>query len=104
MNLSLSREDLGRAVRTAWNRWACQQENPKSSWLATWDYLDEGQREVDMQIAEAVLATHRIVLKEAALQFQQPVRIADGVAQGKVTYQAILVSDLFGIIDGTLPE
>jgi hypothetical protein len=49
-----NREDLGRAVRDAWVAWAREQDNPKDSWLVGWDELDEGQREVDMRIGEAL--------------------------------------------------
>ena len=50
------REPLGRIVRETWVAWAKEQENPKPSWLAGWDELDDGQREVDMRIASAVAA------------------------------------------------
>ncbi len=50
------REQLGRLVRETWVKWACEQENPKNSWLTGWDELDDGRREVDMRIGEAVAA------------------------------------------------
>lgn len=52
----LSREALGRLVRETWVAWAREQPAPKGSWLAGWDELDDGQREVDMRIGEAVAA------------------------------------------------
>lgn len=48
------REMLGRIVRETWVQWAHEQQAPKPSWLAGWDELDSGQREVDMRIGEAV--------------------------------------------------
>ena len=50
------REMLGRLVRHAWVRWAQEQPDPKPSWLVPWAELDEGQREVDRRIGEAVAA------------------------------------------------
>lgn len=51
-----SREALGRLVRETWVEWAREQPDPKPSWLVPWEDLDEGQREVDMRIGEAVTA------------------------------------------------
>jgi hypothetical protein len=51
------REPLGRLVRDTWVTWAREQPNPKPSWLAPWDELDDGQREVDMRIGAAVAET-----------------------------------------------
>jgi len=53
------RESLGRLVRETWVEWAREQPNPKPGWLTGWDDLDEGQREVDMRIGEAVAAAER---------------------------------------------
>ena len=53
------REALGRLVRQVWMDWAREQPDPKPSWLAGWDELDDGQREVDMRIGEAVAAAER---------------------------------------------
>lgn len=53
------REALGRLVRETWVTWAREQPDPKPSWLTGWDELDEGQREVDMRIGEAVAAAER---------------------------------------------
>jgi hypothetical protein len=52
------REALGRLVREVWVKWAGEQPNPKPSWLTGWEGLDEGQREVDMRIGEAVAARY----------------------------------------------
>lgn len=49
-----SRELLGRWVRQVWVQWASEQPDPKSSWLLPWEELDDGQREVDMRIGEAL--------------------------------------------------
>jgi hypothetical protein len=53
------RERLGRLVRGAWMAWASEQPDPKPSWLTPWGELDDGQREVDMRIGEAVAAAER---------------------------------------------
>ena len=53
------REQLGKLVRQTWVQWASEQRRPKRSWLAGWDKLDPGQREVDMRIGEAV-ANHTL--------------------------------------------
>ena len=50
------REQLGRLVRETWVAWAREQAHPHAGWLTGWDELDEGQREVDMRIGEAVAA------------------------------------------------
>lgn len=52
----MNREDLGRIVRETWVKWASEQPDPKPSWLTEWEDLDDGQREVDMRIGEAVAA------------------------------------------------
>lgn len=61
-----TRENLGRLVRETWVAWASEQPDPKPSWLTGWDELDEGQREVDMRIGEAVAAAERKRLTEPA--------------------------------------
>jgi hypothetical protein len=48
------RELLGQMVRQIWVKWASEQPEPKASWLLPWEYLDEGQREVDMRIGAAL--------------------------------------------------
>ena len=53
------RDALGRIVRETWVEWAAEQREPKSSWLLGWDDLDDGQREVDCRIGEAVAAAVR---------------------------------------------
>lgn len=53
------REERGETVRNAWIEWAREQDDPKESWLTPWHQLGEGQREVDMRIAEAVLTAER---------------------------------------------
>jgi hypothetical protein len=49
-----SREELGHRIREVWVRWAREQADPKSSWLLPWEDLDDGQREVDMRMGEAL--------------------------------------------------
>jgi hypothetical protein len=51
-----ARELVGRLVRQVWVEWAREQSDPKSSWLLPWEALDDGQREVDMRIGEALFA------------------------------------------------
>lgn len=59
------REDLGRLVRETWVAWAGEQPGPKPSWMTGWDELDDGQREVDMRIGEAVAANERRLWTES---------------------------------------
>lgn len=49
-----SREELGHRIREVWVRWAREQADPKASWLLPWEDLDDGQREVDMRMGEAL--------------------------------------------------
>jgi hypothetical protein len=51
------REKLGQRVRRQWVKWAREQEDPKESWLAPWEELDEPMKEVDRRIGEAVYNT-----------------------------------------------
>lgn len=60
------REHLGRIVRDTWVAWASGQPDPKPSWLVPFDELDDGQREVDMRIGEAVAAAERERIAELA--------------------------------------
>ena len=53
------REQRGQTVRETWVAWAKRQRAPKRSWLIGWDDLDDGQREVDMLIGDAVAAAER---------------------------------------------
>jgi hypothetical protein len=53
------RELVGRYVREIWIHWAREQSNPKPSWLLSWEALDDGDREVDMRIGEALLLAGR---------------------------------------------
>jgi hypothetical protein len=48
------RDNLGRRARDVWVRWASQQDNPKPSWLVSWEQLSESEREVDRQIGESL--------------------------------------------------
>ena len=76
------RERLGRVVRDAWMRWAAQHPDPKPSWLVPWDGLNEMDREVDRQIAEAVLAAQSAPVEpagdlDAAMATMTPVQRAE---------------------------
>lgn len=53
------RELAGRLVRQVWLEWAREQPSPKPSWLLLWEQLDEGQREVDMRIGDALFERGR---------------------------------------------
>lgn len=53
------RELVGRMVRQVWVQWASEQGNPKPSWLLSWEEIDDGQREVDMRIGEALFMAGR---------------------------------------------
>lgn len=55
----MTREELGRQVRQVWVTWAREQTDPKPSWLMPWEDLDDGQREVDMRIGEALVKAAR---------------------------------------------
>jgi hypothetical protein len=57
--VAITRDQLGRIVREAWVEWAREQPGAKPSWLTGWDDLDEGQREVDVRIGEAVAKAAR---------------------------------------------
>jgi len=46
------RESLGRLVRQVWTTWAVEQDDPKPSWLLSWEELGDDQREVDMRIGQ----------------------------------------------------
>lgn len=54
------RELLGRLVRQTWVNWACEQPDPKSSWLLPWEELDDGQREVDMRIGTVLFEAGKL--------------------------------------------
>jgi hypothetical protein len=56
------REALGRRVREVWVEWAREQPGPKPSHLVGWDDLDEGNREVDMRIGEALAEPYEDLL------------------------------------------
>jgi len=62
------REQLGRLVRETWVAWAGEQPDPKPSWLAGWDELDDGQREADMRIGEAVAAAEQERIRQLAIR------------------------------------
>lgn len=54
------RTHLARVVRHVWVDWALEQQDPPESWLQTWSELDDGQREVDARIGEAVAVDERL--------------------------------------------
>ena len=62
---AIAAETLGRLVRDAWVAWAREQPDPKPSWLVGWDDLDDGQREVDMRIGQAIAAQVAAAEREA---------------------------------------
>jgi hypothetical protein len=64
------REELGQLVRETWVGWAAGQPAAKPSWLVPWEALDDGQREVDMRIGEAVAASERERIAELAGQVE----------------------------------
>lgn len=53
------REQRGRIVREAIVTWAKRHRRGRRIWQTGWDDLDDGQREVDMLIGEAVAAAER---------------------------------------------
>ena len=60
--------------------WAKEQSAPKANWLTGWEDLDEGQREVDMRIGEAVAA---------AVRTARPAPGADRSAQLALTLRTV---------------
>jgi Lar family restriction alleviation protein len=72
--IPFDRNALGRMVREAWVRWALTQPNPKPSWLAPYDDLDERDKEADRQIGEAIA---RWTLIGDAASSQSPAASAD---------------------------
>jgi hypothetical protein len=48
-------DELGRVVREAWVAWAQTQPYAKPSWLASYDDLNEADKEADRQIGLAVV-------------------------------------------------
>jgi NTP pyrophosphatase (non-canonical NTP hydrolase) len=54
------RELLGRLVRQVWVQWAQEQPDPRPSWLLPWEDLDDGQKEADMRIGEALFSAGRL--------------------------------------------
>ncbi len=54
-NLKFDRDVLGKVVRDAWLDWAKKQPNPKPHWLTPYEELSEPDKEVDRQIAEAMI-------------------------------------------------
>ena len=64
------REALGRRVREVWVEWAREQPDPKPSHLVGWDDLDEGNREVDMRIGEALAEPYEDLLSSLWLYVQ----------------------------------
>ena len=65
------REALGRRVREVWVEWASEQPDPKPSHLVGWGDLDEGNREVDMRIGEALTADARVKLADRGRQIAE---------------------------------
>lgn len=84
------REALGRLVREAWVAWAREQPGPKPSWLVPWEDLDEGQREVDMRIGEAVAAAQREQDRQLAIDTHATCTVADSMNPSR------LFADLLG--------
>lgn len=48
------REELGKAVREIWIKWAREQPNPKEAWLLPWDELTEPEKEIDRRIGAQI--------------------------------------------------
>jgi hypothetical protein len=63
-----AREQRGQTVRETWVTWAKRQRAPKHSWLVPWCNLDDGQREVDMLIGDALTAAERERVRVAATE------------------------------------
>ena len=98
--MSDDREPLGRLVRETWE--ACVRDyhtDPKPSWVAQWEDLDDFQREVDMRIGSAVavravadakLRNERLEAQLFALGAHLPaIRDALELAAEEAEYQAL---------------
>lgn len=88
----MTREELGRAVRQVWVAWAHEQPAPKPSWLLPWEALDDGQREVDMRIGEALHETGR----RAQDKQSNPLKQVSPADQMEEAHQR---RDFFGVIE-----
>lgn len=50
--LVMTRDQLGKIVRTEWLAWVAEQPDPSPWWRLTWDESSEEAREVDRRIGE----------------------------------------------------
>ena len=98
------REQRGQTVRETWVAWAKRQRAPKRSWLIGWDDLDDGQREVDMLIGDA-LAPGLLPAEKIALTVASAV-LARGDQPGMNTTAMLVltIERLAGISDYTAEE
>ncbi|MBD2437388.1 hypothetical protein [Nostoc sp. FACHB-110] len=92
----MNREELGIIVRRVWVRWAKKQENPKASWLISWDELEEHYKEVDRQIGESVQKAVLEQFKGQLVSFEE-----DGV---RVLGDSNQIPSLLKLIDKHQPD
>ncbi len=62
--IAQNREDGGKLVRDAWISWAQRQEQPKPSWLVSWENLSESDKEADRCIWDEIVAPYTTVIAE----------------------------------------
>ena len=75
----LSREELGRLVREVWVACAREHPDPKPSWLAGWDELDEWDKETDRRIGKTV-ANHAAAVTALAMHGLHVTVVAEAVS------------------------
>lgn len=91
----MTRDDLGKAVRDGWVKWAKTQPDPKSSWLVPWEDLNETDREADRCIGDGLVAYLSAV---APVEAGQPSPMLTGrVAELEAERDEILAM----LVDGT---
>lgn len=86
----LDAEQLGQIVRDTWVKWAAEQPDPKPSWLTPWSELDDGQREVDMRIGEAIADAERNRLLNGPVSWIEPDPDQPGYNRGVTSIDAMI--------------
>ena len=84
----LSREELGRLVREVWVACAREHPDPKPSWLAGWDELDEWDRETDRRIGK-VVANHAAAVTAVAMHGLHVTAVAEAVSAERERIAAV---------------
>ena len=98
LDIHLPRESLGRQVRDVWVDWACEQPDPKPSWLLKWEALGESDREVDRRIGETLYQAGfaaaqkqlRVAEAEHSQCYREALRQEEALDKAKVLIDALL--------------